>query len=83
VQESFLPDSPQLARLADNGSSQTARATTGDFCDFIPLPGHKYGVVIADVTDRAWGSLFMTSTRTLMRAFASNTQIAPIMCSVR
>jgi sigma-B regulation protein RsbU (phosphoserine phosphatase) len=73
LQESFLPQQPpDLPGWQMTATLKPARATTGDFYDFIPLPGQKLGVVIADVTDKGIGAaLFMTSTRTLLRAYAS------------
>jgi serine phosphatase RsbU (regulator of sigma subunit) len=73
VQESFLPEQPpNLPGWQITAVLKPARSTTGDFYDFIPLPGNKFGVVIADVTDKGMGAaLFMTSTRTLLRAYAS------------
>jgi phosphoserine phosphatase RsbU/P len=73
VQESFLPEQPpSLPGWQITAMLNPVRATTGDFYDFIPLPGDKFGVVIADVTDKGMGAaLFMTSTRTLLRAYAS------------
>lgn len=79
LQSSFLPEEPPLlpgwhiaARL------RSARQTTGDYYDFIPLPDGKLGVVIADVADKGIGAaLFMTSSRTLLRAYAAENMDAP------
>jgi serine phosphatase RsbU (regulator of sigma subunit) len=73
VQESFLPEQPpNLPGWQITAMLKPVRTTTGDFYDFIPLPEKKFGVVIADVTDKGMGAaLFMTSTRTLLRAYAS------------
>jgi sigma-B regulation protein RsbU (phosphoserine phosphatase) len=73
VQESFLPEQPpSFPGWQITAVLKPARSTTGDFYDFIPLPGNRFGVAIADVTDKGMGAaLFMTSTRTLLRAFAT------------
>jgi len=72
LQGSFLPqEPPQLPGWQVAASIKPARAISGDFYDFIPLPGEKLGIVIADVADKGIGAaLFMTSTRTLLRAYA-------------
>jgi serine phosphatase RsbU (regulator of sigma subunit) len=79
VQESFLPEQPpSFPGWQITAVLKPARSTTGDFYDFIPLPGNKFGVVIADVTDKGMGAaLFMTSTRTLLRAFATESPDRP------
>jgi sigma-B regulation protein RsbU (phosphoserine phosphatase) len=50
---------------------QPAREVAGDFFDAFPLPGHKVGIVIADVVDKGVGAaLFMALSRSLVRAFS-------------
>lgn len=54
---------------------QPARAVSGDFYDFIPYPGDRLGVVIADVTDKGVpAALVMATTRSILRAAAEQQQ---------
>lgn len=71
LQGSFLPqEPPQLPGWQVTAEIQPARTISGDFYDFIPLSSGKLGIVIADVADKGIGAaLFMTSTRTLLRAY--------------
>jgi len=72
VQASLLPHTPpDIAGWQVSATWKPARETSGDFYDFIPLPGGKLAIVIADVVDKGLGpALLMTLTRTLIRGFA-------------
>ncbi len=72
IQTSFLPKHrPQIEGWSVAGVWQAARQVGGDFYDFIPQPGDRWGIVIADVADKGVpAALFMALSRTLMRAVA-------------
>ncbi|GAP14385.1 serine phosphatase RsbU, regulator of sigma subunit [Longilinea arvoryzae] len=75
IQQSFLPSQlPQLPGWDLDIRWQTARQVGGDFYDVFHLRHGKLGLVIADVSDKGLpAALYMTVTRTLIRAFMQNT----------
>jgi serine phosphatase RsbU (regulator of sigma subunit)/class 3 adenylate cyclase len=72
VQASFLPEKlPQMPGYDLAVRLEPARETSGDFYDFISLPGDQQAIIVADVADKgAAAALFMTSCRTLLRTYA-------------
>jgi GAF domain-containing protein len=72
IQQTFMPrQPPRLPGWEVAFVWQAARQVAGDFYDFFELPGGRLGLVIADVADKGMpAALFMTLTRTLVRAAA-------------
>jgi CheY-like chemotaxis protein len=79
IQADILPEEPPIIRGWDIAATlQPARETSGDFYDFIPLSPHKWGLVIADVTDKGMGAaLLMALCSTLIRTFAGHFPTLP------
>ncbi|MEZ4767591.1 MAG: GAF domain-containing protein [Caldilineales bacterium] len=74
IQTSLLPDEvPDVAGYQLAHEWEAAREVGGDFYDFIPLPGDKLGIVMADVADKGVpAALFMARTSTLLRLSAQD-----------
>ena len=72
IQGSFMPEEiPVLEDWDISAILKPARQTSGDFYDFIQLPGERIGMIVADVADKGMGAaLYMTTCRTLIRTFA-------------
>ena len=74
IQESLLPLKPPEVDGMDFATAYLpARQVSGDFFDFIDLPGEpeRIGVVIADVVDKGVpAALFMALSRTMIRTLS-------------
>jgi sigma-B regulation protein RsbU (phosphoserine phosphatase) len=72
VQQSVLPRTfPQIHGYRFAARNLPARQVGGDFYDVIPLGGSRFGVVIADVSDKGMpAALYMALTRSLILAEA-------------
>lgn len=71
IQRTFLPSRlPKTPGWDLDVDWQTAREVGGDFYDIFKLGPNRLGLVIADVSDKGMpAALYMTVTRTLIRAF--------------
>jgi serine phosphatase RsbU (regulator of sigma subunit) len=72
LQRSILPDEfPQRPGISFAARSRPARQVGGDFYDVIPLTAGRFGLVMADVSDKGMAAaLFMALARSLIRAEA-------------
>lgn len=67
----FPSQSPSIPRFEITGVCLPCRAVGGDWYDYIPLPGGRLAVVLADVSGKGMGAaLLMSSTRSILRLFA-------------
>ncbi len=74
IQESLIPSgSPNIPGCNVASYWQAARQVSGDFYDFLPLGNGRWGIVIADVSDKGVpAALFMALSRTILRTIAFN-----------
>ena len=72
IQASFIPPgNPRIPHCNVASLWQAARQVSGDFYDFLELPGGRWGIVIADVADKGVpAALFMALSRTIIRTVA-------------
>jgi serine phosphatase RsbU (regulator of sigma subunit) len=79
IQADFLPEEAPIIHGWDiSGVLQPARETSGDFYDFIPLAPRKWGLVVADVSDKGMGAaLLMALASTLFRTFTGRYPTLP------
>lgn len=72
IQASFMASElPQIPGWQHAAALIPARETSGDFYNIFPLPGGRYGVLIADVVDKGVGAaLFMALCWALLHTYA-------------
>ncbi len=63
------PETPRLAGWDFAACWKPAHEVSGDFYDFLNLPGGRLGLVVADVSDKGMpAALFMALSRSILRA---------------
>jgi sigma-B regulation protein RsbU (phosphoserine phosphatase) len=74
VQDSLLPDAlPEIPGFSLAADWRSALEMAGDFYDIFSLPDGRWGIVVADVSDKgAAAAMYMAMTRSLIRTSATN-----------
>ncbi|MGZ4813324.1 MAG: SpoIIE family protein phosphatase, partial [Terriglobales bacterium] len=72
IQQALLPrSSPLIPGFCVSGLSSPAGLVGGDWYDFIPLSGGRWGLVLADVSGKGTAAaLLMSATRGMLRSLA-------------
>jgi sigma-B regulation protein RsbU (phosphoserine phosphatase) len=72
IQQALLPrTSPLIPGFRVSGLSISAGSVGGDWYDFIPLAGGRWGLVLADVSGKGTAAaLLMSATRGMLRSLA-------------
>lgn len=85
VQTSLLPNKlPEIEGYSIAAEWRSAREMAGDFYDIIKLADNRWGIVVADVSDKgAPAAMYMAMTRSLIRSLAElNTEPAETLLQV-
>ena len=74
IQMSLLPQGPmRMPGLALAGHCEPAREVGGDYYDFLPIDGHRVGILIADVAGKgASAALYMAELKGLILALSQS-----------
>jgi serine phosphatase RsbU (regulator of sigma subunit) len=72
IQQRLYPlQAPEIEGFNIAGSLHPAKATAGDYFDYIPMPDGRLGVVVGDVSSHGMGpALLMSETRACLRTLA-------------
>ena len=72
IQQRLFPASaPSIAGFDIAGALYPAKATAGDYFDYIPMLGNRLGVIVGDVSSHGMGpALLMSETRACLRTLA-------------
>ena len=75
IQEHLFPERPPaLAGFDIAGAAFPAEFTSGDYYDYLPLPGMCSAIVVGDVSGHGLGpALLMASARSILRSIARTT----------